>query len=159
LRVGAAWATDLVEIGLGVGSRVQNYGGAGVSFAGFLRLGALDGLKLTLTYDDVLRRNRFSGKLGFGLSNTMATLDVPVAARVRLFAEGGLSVDRWMYMGAGLRHRLSGDGGPGTWIVSGSFGVGWVLDRPDCPYPETGWCTESAWAGGPTLGIGVERRF
>jgi hypothetical protein len=55
--------------------------------------------------------------------------------------------------------RLIGDGGAGTWIVSGSFGVAWVLDRPDCVYPDTGWCTESAWAAGPTLGLGFERRF
>jgi hypothetical protein len=34
-----------------------------------------------------------------------------------------------------------------------------VLDRPDCRYPDTGWCTESAWAAGPTLGLGLERRF
>ena len=32
-----------------VGSRVQNYGGAGISLAAFLRLGALDGLNFTFT--------------------------------------------------------------------------------------------------------------
>jgi hypothetical protein len=158
-RLGAAYASQFVEFGLAAGSRIQNYGGAGISLASFLRLGTLDGLKLTLTYDDVLKRNRFTGALGLGLSNMLGTLDVPISARVRLFAEGGVSADRWMYGSLGLRHRLIGQGGAGTWIVSGSFGLAWVLDRPDCVYPDTGWCTESAWAAGPTLGLGLERRF
>jgi hypothetical protein len=143
-RLGAAYASEYVEIGLSAGSRVQNYGGAGISMAGFLRLGTLDGLKLTLTYDDVFKRNTYSGKLGIALSNILASLDVPVSARVRLFAEGGVSADKWLFGSLGLRHRLRGDGGAGTWIVSGSFGLAWVLDRPDCRYPDTGWCTESS---------------
>ncbi len=159
LRLGAGFCTDFVELGLGAGSRIQNYGGNGMSIAAFLRLGTLDGLKLTLTYDDVLRRNRFTGFMQMGISNLLGTLDVPVSTRVRLFAEGGASADRWLYANAGLRHRLVGDGGAGTWIVSGSFGIAWVQDRPSCPYPDTGWCTEAAWAVGPTLGVGLERRF
>ena len=159
LRLGIAYAGEFVEFGVGAGSRIQNYGGNGLSVAGFLRLGTLDGLKLTLTYDDVLKRNRFTGVVGIGMSNTLVSLDVPIAARLRLFVEGGISADRWIYASTGLRHRLAGQGGAGTWIVSGSFGLAWVLDRPACVYPDTGWCMESAWAAGPTLGFGLERRF
>jgi hypothetical protein len=159
LRLGAAFSSELVELGLGAGSRIQNYGGNGLSLAAFLRLGTVDGLKFTLTYDDVLRRNQWSGVIRFGLSNVIATLDLPISMRVRLFAEGGASADRWIFASAGLRHRLTGDGGAGTWIVSGSFGFAWVVDRPSCAYPDTGWCTEAAWAAGPTLGFGLERRF
>jgi hypothetical protein len=158
-RLGAGYTTEYVEVGLAAGSRVQNYGGAGISLAGFLRLGALDRLKFTLTYDYVVKRNRYTGDVVAGLSDIRADVHVPIAARLAVFLEGGVSADRWMYTSLGLRHRLYGDGGAGTWFVAGSFGLAWVLDRPDCRYPDTGWCENSAWAAGPTLGLGLERRF
>lgn len=159
LRAGAAFATDLVEIGASAGTRFQNYGGAGISIAGFLRLGALDGLRLTLSYGYVLKRNRYTGDVGIGLSNLLTSLQIPLGRRSALFGEAGVSADKWVFASLGLRHRLVGDGGAGSWFVTGSFGVAWVIDRPECPYPETGWCAESAWAAGPTLGLGVEHRF
>ena len=159
VRLGAAYASHYVEVGLAGGSRIQNYGGSGISLAGFLRLGALDGLKFSLTYGYVIKRNRYTGDVGAGLSNVIADLHVPIANRLALFTEAGVSADRWIYASFGLRHRLRGDGGAGTWFVSGSFGIGWVVDRPDCLYPDTGWCENSAWAAGPTLGLGLERRF
>ncbi len=159
-RLGAAYASDYVEVGAAAGSRIQNYGGSGISMAAFVRLGALDGLKFTLNYGYVVKRNRYTGKVGVGMSNIIAKLQVPVARRVALFAEAGASADKWMYTSLGLRHRLLGDGGGGTWFVSGSFGLAWVIDRPlGCLHPDTGWCEESAWAAGPTVGFGLERRF
>jgi hypothetical protein len=159
LRAAAAYASDYVEIGLALGTRLQNYGGSGISMAGSLRLGALDGYKLIMGYGYVIKRNRYTGRAGVAMSNAITGLDVPLSPSIGLFADAGLSSDLWMYASAGLRHRLKGFGDAGTWIVSGSFGVAWVVDRPECPYPDTGWCTESAWAAGPTLGLGLERRF
>jgi hypothetical protein len=159
LRAGGAFSSEYVELGASAGARLQNYAGAGLSLASFLRLGTLDGLALHLGYGYVIKRNRYTGDVGAGLSNVTASLHVPVATRVRLYAEGGVSADRWIYAAVGLRHRLLGDGGPGTLLVSGSLGLAWVLDRPACPYPDTGWCTAAAWAAGPTLGLGIERRF
>jgi hypothetical protein len=158
-RLGAGYAGDYIELGLAVGSRIQNYGGAGLSLAGYLRLGALDGLKFTLSYGYVVKRNQYTGDVGVGLSNVLAHIQVPLGARLAVFTEAGVSSDRWIYASMGLRHRLIGDGGGGTWFVSGSFGVAWVVDRPECIHPETGWCENSAWAAGPTLGFGLERRF
>jgi hypothetical protein len=158
-RVGAAYATDYVEIGGSVGSRIQNYGGAGISLAGFLRLGALDGLNLTATYGYLAKRNRYTGVPGLAMSNITGAINVPLSQRFSLFAEGGMSVDMWMYTSLGLRHRMTGDGRAGTWFISGAFGLGWVVDRPECAYPDTGWCKNSAWAMGPTLSLGLERRF
>jgi hypothetical protein len=159
LRGAAAYASDYVEIGLALGSRIQNYGGSGISMAGSLRLGALDGYKLTMGYGYVVKRNRYTGRTAVGMSNATTSFDAPLSPAIGLFADAGLSSDLWLYASAGLRHRLKGLGGAGTWIVSGSFGVAWVVDRPECPYPDTGWCIESAWAAGPTLGLGLERRF
>ncbi|HEY0709023.1 MAG TPA: hypothetical protein VGG33_19600 [Polyangia bacterium] len=159
LRFGAALATDYLEVGAAVGSRIQNYGEGGISLGGNLRLGALDGVRVTLTYGYVIKRNRYTGDVGAGISNVILGLQAPIAQRLALFAEVGGSAEKWVYSSVGLRHRLFGEGGAGTWIVSGSFGVAWVIDRPDCLYPDTGWCTDSAWAAGPTLGLGLERRF
>jgi hypothetical protein len=158
-RVGAAYAGDYVEIGGSVGSRIQNYGGAGISLAGFLRLGALDGLNLTATYGYLAKRNRYTGVPGIAMSNLTGLINVPLSQRFAIFLEGGMSVDMWMYTSLGLRHRITGQGRAGTWFISGAFGLGWVVDRPECPYPDTGWCTGSAWAMGPTLSLGLERRF
>jgi hypothetical protein len=159
VRVGGAFATDYIELGGSVGSRVQNYGGSGISLAASLRLGAVDGLRFSITYGYVVKRNQYTGDVVLGISSTLLGLQVPVGATLALFGESGISADKWIYASLGLRHRLIGDGGAGTWIISGSFGVAWVIDRPDCPYPDTGWCTDSAWAAGPTLGLGVEHRF
>jgi hypothetical protein len=158
-RVGAAYYTDYLEIGAAAGSRVQHYGAGGISMAGFLRLGALDGLKLAVTYGYVLRRNQYTGKATLGMSNILGTLEVPVADRLTLIADGAFSFDRWMYATLGLKHRLGATRAAGAWFVSGAFGVAWVVDRPDCPYPDTISCTGSAWGVGPTIAFGVERRF
>lgn len=159
LRLGAAYVTDYVEIGGAAGTHLSGHNGAGISMAGFLRLGALDGLKLTLTYGYVLARNQYSGKPTLGMKNLISTFDVPIGHRFTLFADGGISADNWIYATLGMRHRLFGDGGKGSWYISGSFGVAWILDRPSCLYPDTGWCTNAAWAAGPTLGLGLEHRF
>lgn len=159
LRLGAAFSTEHVEIGASAGTRLQNYGGSGISLAGFLRLGRLDGLKLTMTYGYVLARNQYTGIPIVGLSNAMATLDIPLSQKTALYFEAGGSGDLWVYGSGGLRYRIGGSAGASTWVVSGSLGLGWVLDRPACRHPGTGWCTESAWALGPTMGFGLERRF
>jgi hypothetical protein len=159
VRVGGAYAGDFIELGLSAGSRVQNFGAAGISLAAFVRLGALDGLNLTVTSGYVWKRNRYTGRATVGLGSMSGALTVPLSPRFALFAEGAFSSDPWLYFSAGLRHRLSGEGGSGSWFLAGSLGLAWVVDRPDCPYPDTGWCTGSAWAAGPTVGLGLERRF
>lgn len=158
VRAAGAYAGDFVEIGAAAGSRLQNYGAAGISLAGYLRLGALDGLNLTLVNGYVWKRNRYTGRPTIGFGSLTGTVDVPLSRRFLLFTEGAFSTDHWLYWTAGLRHRI-GDGQAGTWVISGAFGLGWVVDRPDCAYPETGWCTGSAWAAGPTFAFGLERRF
>jgi hypothetical protein len=158
-RLGAALSTKHIEIGASAGTRLQNYGASGISLAGFLRLGTLDGLKLTMTYGYVLARNQYTGIPIVGLSNLMATVDIPLSSRTALYFEAGGSGDLWFYGSGGLRYRIGGSAGPSTWIISGSLGVGWVIDRPVCAYPDTGWCSGSAWGMGPTMGFGLERRF
>lgn len=159
LRLEAAFATDLIEAGLAVGERTENLGPGGISLAGRLRLGALDGLNLRLTYGYAVIRNRYTDQTRVAFSNVVSTLEVPLASGVALVADGGFSFDVWLYAILGLKYRLVGDGGPGTWILRGGFGVAWVLDRFPCQYLHPERCEGSAWGVGPTIAFGVERRF
>jgi hypothetical protein len=155
LRLGAAYAADYLELGAAAGGRFQRHGRAAVSLAGTVRVGALDGYKLTATYGHALL---LDGTDRAGKSNVLTSFDVPIARSLTIFVEGGFSTEWWLFGTAGLRHRLSGEGGAGTWIISGAFGLAWVFDQADCG--ETpGSCGDTAWAAGPTLGFGLERRF
>ena len=158
-RIGGAYASEFVEIGATAGTRLHNLGAAGISFAAFLRLGAVDGLNLTVTNGYVWKRNRYTGRATVGLDSMTGVFTVPLSRRFALYTEGAYSSDSWMYASLGLRYRLAGEGRSGTWFLSGSLGLAWVLDRPPCPYPDTGWCSGSTWAAGPTIGLGIERRF
>jgi hypothetical protein len=93
------------------------------------------------------------------MSSVVGSLEVPLADRITLVADGAFSFDHWMYATLGIKHRLTGLRGAGAWFVYGGFGVTWVLDRSDCAYPDTISCNGSAWGVGPTIAAGLERRF
>src|SRR4029079_14411418 len=59
----------------------------------------------------------------------------------------------------GLRHRLFGNGGPGTWYVSGGFGLAMIVDKSPCEYNNAYPCGSSATSCGPTVSAGLEYRF
>jgi hypothetical protein len=161
LRLHAAYVSDYLAIGFGAGTRLRHFGtAAGVSLTPTLRLGALDGLNLTLEYTHTIARNRYTGAPSLGFSNITGTLNVPLTRRLALQLDAGFSLDIWIYGTAGLRQRLTGDGGPGTWYLSGAFGVAWVSDRTICNFEAMVPCTGgTALSYGPTLSLGLERRF
>jgi hypothetical protein len=43
--------------------------------------------------------------------------------------------------------------------VRGGIGIAWVLDRFPCQYSDPRPCENAAWATGPTVVVGVDRRF
>jgi hypothetical protein len=159
LRVEAAWATQYLELGGAVGERLENLGPGGISLAARLRLGALDGLNFRLTYGYAVIRNHYTGRTRVAFSNVLGTLEVPLTERLALVVDGGFSFDVWLYGTIGLKHVLVGNGGPGSWIVRGGFGVAWVLDQFPCQYRDPAHCEGAAWGAGPTISFGVERRF
>ena len=160
LRLGAAFSTEHVEIGASAGTRLQNYGGSGISLAGFLRLGKLDGLKLTMTYGYVLARNQYTGIPIVGLSNAMATVDIPLSGRDSAVLRGRRQRrSLGVRLGRDCATASAAAPAPAPGSMSGSLGVGWVLDRPACRYPGTGWCQVRPGRSGPTMGFGLERRF
>jgi hypothetical protein len=162
LRVHGAYVTDYLAVGLGIGARLQRFGRSGLSIAPTLRLGSLDGLHLAIEYSHAAGANQYTGRRMMGFSYALAGLQVPLGRRVALILDGGLSLDLWAYATLGVRHRLLGDGGPGTWLVSGAFGLALVVDRALCDYGVAVPCAGvggPASAFGPTIGVGVERRF
>lgn len=159
LRVHGAYVNDYFSVGMGVGGQWQRFGRSGLSLAPMVRLGSLDGLNFTLSYSYSVAPNKYSGKSTVGFSNLQGALAVPLSRRLALELDGGLNLQSWIYTSVGLRHRLRGDGGPGTWYLSGSFGLAWVTDVPTCDFDAAIPCGASARSFGPTVGFGVEYRF
>ncbi len=159
LRIEAAYATDFIELGLAAGSRVENFGRGGFSLAGRLRLGALDGLSVRLTYGYALIRNRYTGQERVAFSNVLTTIQVPLRPGLALVVDAGFSFDVWIYAIVGLKHRVVGDGGPGTWMISAGAGVAWVLEGFPCQYADPSHCEGAAWGLGPTIAVGLDHRF
>jgi hypothetical protein len=159
VRAIGAFVTDHLSLGLGVGGRLQRFGYSGLSLAPSLRLGSMDGLNLELTYTHTLARNGYTDKPTLGFSNVLAKIQVPVARTLALQLDTGLSLDTWAFLTLGLRHRLAGDGGRGTWFLSGGFGLAMVVDKSTCNYGAAVPCGASATSYGPTLSVGLEYRF
>jgi hypothetical protein len=158
-RVRGAFASDDIEIGIGIGPRLQHFGPSGLSVAPALRIGALDGLNLRVEVSHSLIRNYYTGKAQFALASAAAWLDVPVSRKSAITLDGGYGLDLWVYTNLGLRQRITGDGGPGTLFVGASFGLVWIVDRFPCQYGDIAPCRGAAWGLGPTVALRVDKRF
>ena len=158
-RLTAAFSTKYLAIGMGVGGQLQRYGRNGLSLAPTLRLGRRDGLNLEVEYAYNVAANQYTGQRTIGFSNIVGTLQIPLADRLALQIDGGLNLHAWAYATVGLRHRLIGDGGPGTWFVSAGLGAAWITQSSGCNYEAAIPCGPSATSFGPTVGFGLERRF
>jgi len=157
-RIHAAYATRYLAVGLGLGAQLQRFGRNGLSIAPTLRLGRLDGLELELEYAYNVAPNQFTGRRTVGFSDVLATGRVPLTSRLALQVQAGLDLQAWIFTMLGVRQRLVGDGGPGSWFVSAGFGVAWIEDRSACDDPELS-CGSTAMSFGPTIGFGIEHRF
>ena len=158
-RLRGAFASDYVEVGLGIGGRIQRFGPSGWSVAPALRLGSLDGLHLRLEMGNSLIRNYYTGQAQFAWSHLLGGIDIPVTRRLAIALDGGYGVDLWVYGTLGLRQIVSGSGGPGTLGVGAGFGLVWVIDRFPCQYGDIDPCRGAAWGVGPTISVRIDRRF
>jgi hypothetical protein len=158
-RLGAGYVTDFLELGLSAGGREQNLGAGGFSLAAHLRLGARDGVNAAVTYGYVVARNDSTGEVRPGFSNARLRLEVPVHRRAKAFLDGAFSFDVWAYAILGLQQTLRGDLTEAPWRLSAGFGLAWVIDRLGCTFRYPTPCPGTASALGPTIALGVERRF
>lgn len=198
-NVFASYDTTPFQIGIGAGvSKINTLGAspdsaffipteespvfrAGLSVAQYVRLGARDGLHLTVLNNFIL----FNEEFGFG--GLTGEAQVPV----RLFADhawlvvrGGGGVPGHGFGEFGIRLLAVGNGGPGSIFLTPTVGGGvlfgdrfteceayyveeldeWVLRQDQFPgstpsEPVQGRCREEFSYGGPLIGFGVEWRM
>ena len=158
-RLTAALNLRYLAVGLGVGGQLQRFGRNGLSIAPTLRLGRRDGLNLSVEYAYSVAANQYTGQRTIGFSNIIGTLRIPLTDRLSLQFEGGLNLKAWAFTTVGLRDRVRGDGGPGTWFISAGLGAAWISDQGSCNYDAVIPCGPSAMSFGPTIDFGLERRF
>jgi hypothetical protein len=158
-RLTAALNLRYLAVGLGVGGQLQRFGRNGLSIAPTLRLGRRDGLSLSVEYAYSVAANQYTGQRTIGFSNIIGTLRIPLTERLSLQIDGGLNLQAWAFTTVGLRDRVRGDGGPGTWFVSAGLGAAWISDQGGCNYDAVIPCGPSAMSFGPTIDFGLERRF
>ena len=158
-RLTAALNLRYLAVGLGVGGQLQRFGRNGLSIAPTLRLGRRDGLNLSVEYAYSVAANQYTGQRTIGFSNIIGRLRIPLTDRLSLQVEGGLNLQAWAFTTVGLRDRVRGDGGPGSWFISAGLGAAWISDQGGCDYDAVIPCGPSAMSFGPTIDFGLERRF
>jgi hypothetical protein len=163
LSVFGAYDTEFFEIGLGIGGALafnmsedrydamgrerRDLGGTqrGLSIGQVGRLGARDGLQLTV-------RNSFlllEGEFQYG--GTTASAQIPIAARAWLMVRGGGGPTGYGFGELGLRVLAFGSGDRGSFFVTPTVGgagtVGTTVGGGEISY------------GGPMVGVGIEWRY
>jgi hypothetical protein len=149
--------TRWFEVGTGLGIQTVNEPdyfeekGTGLLVPQRLRLGALDGLQLELRSDVVLFRQRFE----FG--GMRGSLQVPIGndAWYVVFRGGG-GLSGYGFGEVGIRLLLSGNGSSGSSFVTVTVGGLSIFAQGVCDFTV---CEPNRSYGGPSVGLGIERRF
>lgn len=133
-----------------------------------VRLGARDGMMLSLRNLLILHRNSETDRSGFIYGGTTGQLSVPLRGRSDLFLEGGGGVMGYWYAGVGVSTWIIGNGSPGSWKLSVSAGGAGIFGskRTTTTYPAlngqpayTYSYSQSIDVAGPMVSFGLTRRF
>jgi hypothetical protein len=152
----AGFDTQYFEAGMGLGIQTENFGsfdkdpGTGLGFSQFARLGAQDGLNLTMRTDVVLiyREFEFSGLSG--------NFSLPLGRRAAMIGGGGGGSAGYGFGEIGVRILVAGNGGPGSVFIKTTIGGAGVFKDGSC---ETAPCQRDISYGGPLVGFGATWRF
>lgn len=153
----ASYDSQYFEMGLGFGGQTVNEAGffvdpgSGLVALQILRLGAQDGLNISVRTNIVLFHSefQFGGMVGTG--------QIPVTRGYWLLLNGGGGNVGYGFGELGLRVLLSGNGLAGSKFLTVTAGGAAVFKSGTCPQFE--FCTESSTYGGPMAGVGGEWRF
>ncbi len=158
-----AYSTRFFEVGLGVGGHVDSLGPErNLAVVQSTRLGATDGLALSLQNTFILGFDTDGEGRGLHWDSVQAEIRIPVHWRVTLFVEGGgggnFSNMLWFRMTTGVNIMLRGKGGPGTIVLPLGIGGGFYeLWDDDCNW-ETGSCEDTFFASVIAV-TGLDIRF
>jgi len=136
------------------------------------RLGARDGLNLTLRNLLILHHDSGSDRSGFIYGGTSGRFAIPLGrGRSDLFLEGGGGIIGYWFAGIGVSSWMVGNGSPGSWKLSVSAGAAGISGSkrvtttypgtcatPTCP-PSSSTYDESIAIAGPMVSLGLSRRF
>lgn len=176
----ATYDSALFEVGLGLGWSAVNgdlgwgadeasAGGDyefrrvkdGFSLAQLARLGAVDGLNITILNSFLLYDDRFN------YGGTRATVQVPVSEHLWFIAAGGGGSSGYAFGEIGLRVLVAGNGDHGTVLLTPTLGGAALFGETEerCQVwnsstqtNEPGTCVTDIDYGGPMVGIAVEFR-
>ncbi len=142
--------TQFLELALGVGASTTDAADSAFSLLQSLRIGALDGLHLAVQTDVFVLDKQFE----FGAVS--GSLQIPVKEGWWLLLRGGGGPMGFAFGDVGVRYRVSGDGGAGSFFLQGMLGGVALFGGYVCS--STGYCSSQD-SGGPALGVGVEWRL
>jgi hypothetical protein len=143
--------TQFLELALGIGAASTESTSSAFALVQSLRVGALDGLHLAVQTNVYVLDKRFE----FGA--VTGVVQIPVRDGWWFIARGGGGPVGFYFGDVGVRYRVHGDGGAGSFFVQGVLG-GVGLFGPYTCDPTTYYCTSSD-SSGPALGVGVEWRL
>jgi hypothetical protein len=127
------------------------------------RLGARDGLSLSVYNVLLLHRKTSDQGEGFIYGGTTARLLVPTGRRTDFLAEGGGGIMGYWFAGIGVATWLVGNGSPGSWRLSVSAGAAGIIGSREISVTSPGQPTDSyaqdISIAGPMVSLGVARRF
>ena len=147
------------ELGLGLGvSGLQDDDSdkleSALSLAQVARLGALDGMNLTVHNSFVMS----GGEFKYG--GTTSAIQTPLTHRLWLLLRGGGGRAGFAFGEVGLRIMIRGNGGSGSVFLSPAVGGGFLFGHKttDCLQGETKCGREEIDYAGPMVGLGIAWR-
>jgi hypothetical protein len=128
----------------------------------WVRLGARDGVNVTLRNLLLLHKDSETNENGFIYGGTMGKLTIPLDRRNDLFLEGGGGVMGYWLVGAGVGTWLVGNGSPGSWKLSISAGAAGIWGTKEVTTTTSTFTYvghQDVEVGGPMVAFGITRRF
>jgi hypothetical protein len=165
-RFGGSSDTASTPGGPTVSERQETH--AAFTLSQVMRLGARDGLNLSLRNLLLLHRNAETDQSGFIYGGTAGNLSIPVGARADLFLEGGGGLMGYWFAGVGVATWIVGNGSPGSWKLSVSGGAAGILGSKTVTetipsssggQPVTNTYDQNLDVTGPMVSLGLTRRF
>jgi hypothetical protein len=150
--------TRLFELGLGTGAQTVNDSeyepGTALTLSQTLRVGALDGLNLSIRNDISLFHSEFEYSAFSGQAQ------IPVSERGWLVLQGGGGSVGYGFFEAGGKALLTGNGTAGSVFLRGTIGYAALFESPGYASQGDPFSTvEEIDHGGPLIGFGMEWRL